>query len=178
MFATLAAWRQRVVINRISKDSMEKKAPALIAVRNSEIHGRGVYAVKKIKEGQRVIEYRGERIGWPEALRRHPHDPEQPNHTFYFTVDDKTVIDGNARGNDARWINHGCEPNCEAELITERGEPRVFIQALRDIMAGEELTYDYGLEIDARYTKKLKKEFECRCGAEDCRKTMLAPKKR
>jgi SET domain-containing protein len=158
---------------------MEKKAATpFIAVKNSEIHGRGVYATKKIKQGQRVIEYRGERIDWPEALRRHPHDPLQPNHTFYFTLDDKTVIDGNARGNDARWINHGCDPNCEAELVTEKGALRVFISALRDISAGEELTYDYGLEIDARYTKKLKKEFECRCGAPDCRHTMLAPKSR
>ena len=61
---------------------MEKKAAtSFIAVKDSEIHGRGVYATKKIKQGQRVIEYRGERIGWPEALRRHPHDPLQPNHT-------------------------------------------------------------------------------------------------
>jgi SET domain-containing protein len=157
---------------------MEKKStPSSIVVKDSGIHGKGVYARKKIKAGERVIEYGGERIGWPEALRRHPHDPLQPNHTFYFTLDDKTVIDGNARGNDARWINHGCDPNCEAELLKEGGKQRVFISALRDIAKGEELTYDYGLEIDARYTKKLKKEFECRCGSSLCRGTMLAPKK-
>ncbi len=153
-----------------------EKSAKLVKVKRSGIHGRGVYARRKIKAGQRIIEYAGERIDWPEALRRHPHDPQQPNHTFYFTVDDETVIDGNANGNNARWINHGCAPNCEAELLEEDGAQRVFIIALRDIAEGEELTYDYGLEIDARYTKKLKKEFECRCGSEDCRGTMLAPK--
>jgi len=153
-------------------------SPGFVRVEQSGIHGRGVYARRAIKKGQRVIEYAGERIDWPEALRRHPHDPLQPNHTFYFTVDDETVIDGNADGNNARWINHGCSPNCEAELLEEDGMQRVFITALRAIKEGEELTYDYGLEIDARYTKALKKEFECRCGSKDCRGTMLAPKDR
>jgi hypothetical protein len=75
-------------------------------------------------------------------------------------------------GNSARWINHACEPNCEADEI----DGRVFIQALRDI-SREELFYDYGLFIDERYTPKLKKQFECRCGSKKCRGTMLAPKR-
>ncbi|MGC8509197.1 MAG: SET domain-containing protein, partial [Thiomonas sp.] len=120
------------------------------------------------------LEYKGERIDWPEALRRHPHDPAQPNHTFYFSLGDATVIDGGVQGNSARWINHSCAPNCEAQQIGNR----VFIDALRDIAPGEELFFDYALELDARYTAKLKRDYACRCGAPNCRGTLLAPKTR
>jgi SET domain-containing protein len=153
----------------------EKSLPA-ISVRRSVIHGRGVYATRLIKKGERIIEYKGERINWKEALRRHPHDPEQPNHTFYFTVGDDCVIDGGAKGNAARWINHSCNPNCEADMVEVKGQMHVFISALRDIKPGEELSYDYGLEIDGAYTAKLKREFACWCGHKECRGTMLAPK--
>ena len=148
-------------------------------VRDSPIHGRGVVAVRPLKAGERICEYIGERIDWPEALRRHPHDPEQPFHTFYFSLDDDTVIDGNVNGNYAKWMNHSCEPNCEAELreATNGKPPRVFILALRDIAAGEELVYNYGLSLDERYTAKLKRDFACRCGSPNCTGTMLAPKR-
>lgn len=149
----------------------------IIAITRSPIHGRGVVAVEKIPAGTRIIEYEGERIGWPEALRRHPHDPSEPFHTFYFTVDDDTVIDGNVGGNTSRWINHSCAPNCEADLVDVRGTQRVFISSLRDIAPGEELSYDYGLTLDERHTPKLKKQFACCCGADACRGTMLAPKR-
>lgn len=144
-----------------------------IQVRRSGIHGKGVFAVRPLTEGETVIEYTGEVITWREALRRHPHDPQDPNHTFYFHIDDKRVIDAKVRGNAARWINHACSPNCEAD---EDGG-RVHIKALRDIPAGEELFYDYGLSIDARYTAALKKEYECRCSTPGCRGTLLAPKR-
>ena len=144
-----------------------------IQVRRSGVHGRGVYAVAPIEAGETLIEYTGERIDWPEALRRHPHDPKQPNHTFYFHLDNGLVIDALHGGNSSRWINHSCEPNCEAE----ESDGRVFIKALRDILPGEELFYDYGLVIDERYTPKLKKQFACYCGSADCRGTMLAPKR-
>jgi SET domain-containing protein len=156
---------------------MAAKSSPLIKIRRSGIHGRGVYAARKIRKGERVIEYKGERISWKEALRRHPHDPDDPNHTFYFTIDESVVIDGGAQGNAARWINHSCEPNCEAEMVDVDGQMHVFIDALRDIRAGEELSYDYALEIDGRYTKKLKDEFACHCGSARCRRTMLAPKR-
>ena len=146
-----------------------------IQVRRSGVHGKGVFALAPIAPGETIIEYIGEVISWPEALRRHPHDPAQPNHTFYFHVDDKNVIDANVGGNAARWINHACVPNCEAEL-TDDG--RVFIKALQPLAPGDELFYDYGLVIDERHTAKLKKDYECRCGAAGCRKTMLAPKRR
>ena len=146
-----------------------------IQVRRSGVHGKGVFALQAIAAGTRLIEYKGELIDWPEALRRHPHDPAQPNHTFYFHVDDEHVIDANVGGNASRWINHACDPNCEAQQLDDG---RVFIDALRDIEAGEELFYDYGLVIDERYTAKLKKEYACHCGSPGCRGTMLAPKRR
>jgi uncharacterized protein len=146
---------------------------ARIQVRASGVHGRGVYAVADIKAGARIIEYKGERIDWDEALRRHPHDPSQPDHTFYFHLDAGGVIDAAVDGNSARWINHACAPNCEAREV----EGRVFIHALTDISPGEELFYDYGLIIDERYTAKVKKRFECRCGSPSCRGTMLSPKR-
>jgi SET domain-containing protein len=145
-----------------------------IEVRPSGVHGKGVFALRAISAGQRILEYRGQIITWDEALKRHPHDPKQPNHTFYFHVDADCVIDALYGGNAARWINHACTPNCESEV---RGQ-RVFIRALRDIAAGEELNYDYGLVLDARHTPKVKAEYACRCGSPACRGTMLAPKKR
>ncbi len=143
-----------------------------IQTRRSGIHGNGVFAVQDIAEGETLIEYKGEVISWKEALRRHPHDPAQPNHTFYFHIDDGHVIDGNVDGNASRWINHSCEPNCEAD----EQDGRVFIKALRNIATGEELNYDYGLMIDEPYTPKLLAEYPCWCGSEECRGTLLAPK--
>ena len=137
------------------------------------MHGKGVYALQPLKKGEHIIEYVGERIDWDEALRRHPHDPSQPNHTFYFHVDDQTVVDGAVDGNASRWINHACEPNCEAKV--EDG--RIHIRALRRIKPGEELFFDYRLVIDERYTPKLKKEYACWCGTPTCRGTMLGPKR-
>jgi len=144
-----------------------------IQVRKSGVHGKGVYAVRAIKKGETIIEYVGEVITWNEALRRHPHDPADPNHTFYFHIDEGRVIDAKFGGNASRWINHACAPNCEAD---DDGE-RVFIKALRNIKPGEELFYDYGLVIDERYTPALKRQFACHCGHKSCRGTMLAPKR-
>jgi hypothetical protein len=143
-----------------------------IQTRRSTVHGNGVFAVQDLAEGETLIEYKGEVINWKEALRRHPHDPAQPNHTFYFHIDDGRVIDGHVNGNAARWINHSCEPNCEADEV----DGRVYIKALRNIAAGEELNYDYGLIIDEPYTEKLLSEFPCWCGSEQCRGTLLTPK--
>jgi len=143
-----------------------------IQMRRSAVHGNGVFAAQDLAAGETLVEYKGEVIDWPEALRRHPHDPSQPNHTFYFHVDEEHVIDGGVNGNVARWINHSCNPNCEAD----EQDGRIFIKALRDIPAGQELNYDYGLIIDEEYTPKLLAEFPCWCGAETCRGTLLSPK--
>jgi SET domain-containing protein len=133
-----------------------------------------LHVVTDIAEGETLIEYKGELITWEEALRRHPHDPSQPNHTFYFHIDDERVIDGGVKGNAARWINHSCDPNC-ASSIEDR---RIYIDSIRDIQPGEELSYDYGLVIDEPMTKKLKAEFPCWCGSEHCRGTLLAPQEK
>ncbi|CAN7605256.1 hypothetical protein C8C95_1792 [Acidovorax sp. 99] len=144
-----------------------------IQTRRSGVHGKGVFAVQDIAEGEVLVEYTGEVIGWQEAQDRHPHDPLQPNHTFYFHVDEDHVIDAKFGGNSSRWINHSCNPNCYAD---ER-DGRIFITALRNIKAGEELNYDYGLIIEERYTPKLKAEYPCWCGSPNCRGTLLAPKR-
>ena len=156
-----------------SKPKAGATASRRIQTRRSGVHGKGVYAVVDLAEGEALIEYVGEIITWDEALRRHPHDPSDPNHTFYFHVDEEHVIDAKVGGNSSRWINHSCNPNCEADVE----EGRVFIKALRNISAGEELFYDYGLVIDEPYTPKLKAEYPCWCGATKCRGTLLAPKR-
>jgi uncharacterized protein len=143
-----------------------------IQVRRSGVHGKGVFAVADIARGEVLIEYVGERISEAEADRRHPHDPSDPNHTFYFLLEDGSIIDALYGGNASRWINHACAPNCKAE----EAEGRVFIKAKRAIAAGEELFYDYGLVLEGRQTAQIKKQYECRCGAKKCRGTMLAPK--
>ncbi len=145
-----------------------------IVVRFSKIHGRGVFAKRKIGTGSRIIEYTGKRITEKQAEKRTGLDPENPFHTFFFSLESGKMIDGGDGGSDARWINHSCAPNCEAQ--EEKGH--VFIHALRDIKRGEELSYDYGLVIDERMTKTLKQNYGCRCGAEDCRHTMLALSKK
>ncbi|MCC7006482.1 MAG: SET domain-containing protein-lysine N-methyltransferase [Ottowia sp.] len=146
-----------------------------IEVKTSVVHGRGVFALRDLKAGEKIIEYKGERIDWAEAENRHPHDPKQPEHTFYFSLETGSVIDGGVDGNIARWINHACQPNCEArEINNGDNAPRVFIFALTPIAAGDELFYDYGLVVEGRKTKKLKLKYACYCGDEACRGTMLA----
>jgi hypothetical protein len=132
-------------------------------------HGKGVFCRQDIAEGEVLVEYTGEVIGWREA--RTGLRPLHPA-TFYFHVDEDHVIDAKF-GNSSRWINHGCNPNCYAD----EQDSRIFITALRNIKAGEELNYDYGLIIEERYTPKLKAEYPCWCGSKNCRGTLLAPKR-
>lgn len=152
------------------KSPKKDKKEALIEVKDSGVHGRGVYALRPMAAGKKIIEYKGEIISWEEALERHPHDPSQPTHTFYFHLDDGHVIDGKHQGNDAKWINHSCEPNAEAE---QKGD-RVFLRALRDLTPGEELFFDYGLVIEGRITASVRNDYACWCGTPSCRTTMLA----
>lgn len=144
-------------------------------VRESGIHGNGVFARRRIAAGDPIIEYRGERIHWPEALERAAQRGGPLNHTFFFTLADGRVIDGGRRGNEARYINHSCEPNCEA---MEHEDGRVWIYALRDIARGEELHYNYALIYDGRHTAAVKRAFACHCGAPSCSGVMLAPRHR
>jgi len=144
-------------------------------VRRSGIHGRGVFAARTIRKGKDIIEYRGQRITMKEADRRPDSDPDNPYHTFLFELDDGRVIDAATRGNAARWINHSCAPNCEPY---EDDDGRVFIAAKRTIRKGEELGYDYQLNVDGRITREMREAYACRCGAPRCRGTMLGKKKK
>lgn len=146
-----------------------------IAIRNSTIHGKGLFATRKIAAAICVIEYTGEHITPRQALKRDSHDPNNPYHTFYFSLDGgRRLIDGAVGGNAARWINHGCTPNCQA--IEEQG--RIFIYALRDIRRGEELQYDYRLLVSERHTPGVKRAYACLCNTPNCRQTMLALKRK
>jgi uncharacterized protein len=140
------------------------------AVRKSGIHGRGVFALTTLPKGARIIEYRGRRTSWDEAMARGDSDPNDPAHTFLFGLDDGRVIDARLGGNAARWINHSCDPNCEA---FEDDAARIFVEARRTIRPGEELTYDYRLVVEGPMTKRERAQYACRCGARKCRGFLL-----
>jgi hypothetical protein len=148
--------------------------PGMMRVRRSRVHGRGVFAVRRIRKGTRIIEYLGDRVTHRQADLRYEHKDISDNHTFLFIVDRGVVIDGGANGNDARFINHSCNPNSES-LIDDR---RVFIEAIRTIRPGEEITYDYQIGRDRSDPPNIDDIFACRCGAQDCRGSMLWPPKR
>ena len=139
-----------------------------VEVRHSSVHGRGVYARQSIPKGARIVEYTGKRMEWADV----PNDDGDP-HTFIFGLDNGQVINAEIDGNEARWINHSCDPNCEA---VGKGNG-IFIYALRRIRAGEELSYDYALQLNEPITRELESEFKCHCGAARCRGTMLEVKK-
>ena len=148
-------------------------------VRRSPTHGRGAFATRAIRKGERIIEYRGTRSSWSTACRRPWSDPSDPYHTLLFGLTDGTVIDAGLDGNAARWFNHGCDPNCET---IEYDDGKVFIHARRRIRRGEELRYDYRLSFPGRISRRARQGLACRCGAARCRGTLLltakAPTKR
>jgi uncharacterized protein len=146
----------------------------MIDVRESPLHGLGVFAARRIPRGTRIIEYVGERVSHAEADRRYERKEAGDAHTFLFIVDARTVIDAGVDGNEARFVNHACDPNCES-VIEDR---RVFIEALRAIEPGEELTYDYQIQREADDPPDVDAIFACRCGSEQCRGSMLWPPRR
>jgi uncharacterized protein len=150
-------------------DIEKPKAARRIVVRRSSIHGKGVFATTHIPAGTRLIEYKGERISDEDSEYLYT----ETTHTFLFMLENNEVIDGSRNGNNARWINHSCEPNCEAN----EEDGRVFIDALSNLEAGDEITIDYNLYLEARYTAALKRQYACGCGTEQCRGTLLASKR-
>jgi hypothetical protein len=152
-------------------DIKEGEQPAPLLVRDSPVHGRGVFATRRIEKGERIVEYLGERVSHDEADRRYELKDDNDSHTFLFIVDSKTVIDAGTDGNDARFFNHSCDPNCES-VVAKR---RVFIEALRSIEPGEEMTYDYQIYRDHDDPENIDEIFACRCGFANCRGTMLWP---
>lgn len=151
-----------------------KRGEALYEVRKSGIQGRGLFATKRIRQGQRIIEYTGERISSDEADRRYDEDKMDRHHTFVFTLDDDMCIDGNVRSNSARLINHSCDPNCEAVIEGER----IWIYALKNIQPGVELAYDYRFERTGDDIPKLEKFYVCHCGSPKCRGSIMVPPKK
>ena len=149
-------------------------AQPLIEVRASALHGLGVFALRRIEPGTRVIEYLGERISHEEADRRYEGKSAGDSHTFLFIADDTTVIDAGVDGNEARFVNHACDPNCES--VIEKA--RVFIDAIRTIAPGEELTYDYQIQREADDPPDIDAVFACHCGLPRCRGTMMWPPRR
>ena len=169
---TTSAGRKRPA-SAAGKTTKTAKANKYFELRRSLIQGKGAFATRPIKRGTRIIEYTGERISPEEADRRYDDGGMGRHHTFLFSVDSKVCIDAAVDGNDARFINHSCAPNCEA--VDER--KRIYIEAIRDIALGEELTYDYQYERDGTEDEKWEKIYVCQCGAPTCRGTILAPKK-
>ena len=144
-------------------------APAkkYFVVRRSPIAGLGAFALCDIKRGTRIVEYTGERISTVEAARR----ARRRKRVVFFEVNSRTLIDAAVGGGPAHRINHSCEGNCDT-FATARG--RIIIAALRDIQAGEELTYDYRLELEEGATlAAATKRYPCHCGAPRCRGTMV-----
>jgi SET domain-containing protein len=154
--------------------------PARIVTRRSAIHGNGMFAATDIPAGTRLIQYKGKLLTQAESDELYG-DGADTGHTFLFSLNDDYVIDANQQGNSARWINHGCAPNCEAVVDEDAGgdrrRDRVFIESIRDIRKGEELTYNYGIVLGVAHTRAMKRIWACRCGAPQCTGTMLQPKR-
>lgn len=146
----------------------------LYEVRRSRIQGRGLFALRRIRRGTRIVEYTGERITYAEGDRRYDDDKMQRHHTFLFILDGRTLVDAAVGGNEARLINHSCDPNCETVIQ----DKEIWVEALRTIHPGEELSYDYKYERLPGYTKKDEVFYACRCGAPNCRGTILVPAKK
>lgn len=140
-------------------------------VRRSAIQGTGVFATRLIRKGTWIVEYTGERISHEEADRRYDDASMDRHHTFLFVVDEATCIDASRAGGDARFINHSCDPNCEALFVEDDRE--IWIAAARTIRPGEELTYDYAYTVDEEDADAARRTYPCRCGAPNCRGTIL-----
>ena len=139
-------------------------------IRNSRVHGKGAFALRDIRKGTRLVEYVGESITPEESDKRYDDTNVKNHHTFLFSVDKRKVIDATYGGNEARFINHSCDPNCDA-IIEKR---RVYIEANRTIRKGEELAYDYNYERTPKTTKADERLYKCLCGADECRGTILS----
>jgi SET domain-containing protein len=159
----------------IKKKAVVKKPNRdFIRVGRSRISGTGVFAKRKIPQGTRIIEYLGKRIPISKYLVEIHNG--KPVSMYSFRVTEGTVIDGSRGGNEARFFNHSCEPNCEAYVFDDRA----YLYAMRDIVRGEELTFDYKLQsaIEHKVTKADKEIYKCICGSKNCRGTMIASRRR
>lgn len=167
-----AAAKRRAPLSRAGKVG---RVNEWMELRRSPIQGLGAFARTEIPRGTRIIEYLGEKISNAEADRRYDDDAMTRHHTFLFILNDRTVVDAARAGNEARFLNHSCDPNCET--VIERGH--IWIEAIRKIPAGTELLYDYQYEDDPDYTdEQLFGFYACRCGAPNCRGTIVKTRRR
>lgn len=146
------------------------KAQPYYIVRNSKIHGKGVFAKRPIRKGTQVLEYTGPIVSRKEADEIGTTTVGGHTHTMLFTINKNKVIDGN-RGGDARYINHSCDPNCEA---IQYDDDTIWIESLKSIPKGQEITYDYHLEVPGKITEEVRQEYVCNCGSKNCRGTQIA----
>lgn len=149
---------------------MKPVSSPYIEVRNSRIHHKGVFAVRDIPKGTKIIEYVGRKLtkkesdkAFEENFEKHIEN-EDNGAVYIFELNKKYDIDGNVPWNTAKYINHSCNPNCETDIINDR----IWIVSLRDIKKGEEITYNYGYDFDAALNHP------CRCGSENCVGFILA----
>ena len=156
----------------MARRSLKEKEEQPFVVKQSRIAGKGAFATRDIAKGERLIEYVGERVSHAVADERYDDESVDAHHTFLFNVNRSVIIDAYFGGNDSRFINHSCDPNCESEIV--RG--RVFIDAIKRINKGQELTYDYAYGRDGTETPEDETTlYVCRCGTKKCRKTILEP---
>ena len=155
------------------RKSVSLKASFPFESRESPMQGLGAFATSAIPADTRLIEYAGQRLTPDEAEARYPDVEGERHHTFLFAIDDDVVIDAAFEGNEARFINHSCDPNCDA--VIEDG--RIWIETIREVAPGEELAYDYAYVLEERHTPAAKRRFPCYCGAVNCRGTILAKKR-
>ncbi len=147
--------------------------PFPFEIRRSPVQGLGGFAIRHIPAGTRLIEYAGERISPNESEARYPDVTGERHHTYLFAIDDAVVVDASVNGNEARFLNHSCAPNCDAVI----DEGRIWIETLHDIEPGEELVYDYAYILNERHTPAAKRRYPCHCGAITCRGTILGRKR-
>ena len=147
----------------------ERDESSAFVIRRSAIQGKGAFALRAVAKGERIVEYTGKRVSQDEAARRYDDTSMRRHHTFLFTISSRTCIDGNDGGNEARYFNHSCAPNCATEVV--RG--RVYILAKRAVAEGDELTYDYNYDLDGAITEESLRTYACRCGSPKCRGTIL-----
>ena len=151
---------------------MRTSQEPLFEIRSSPIAGKGAFAIQPIPAWTRLIEYTGERVSHDVADARYEDDEASGNtHTVLFTVDDKTVIDAGVGGNEARFFNHSCGPNCQSRIVRKR----VYLETIKDIEPGEELTYDYEIPREGESEETARRKWPCHCGAPNCRGTLLMP---
>ena len=138
------------------------------------MQGLGAFATHGIPAGTRLIEYAGRRLTPSHADALYPDIEGERHHTFLFAIDDDIVVDAAVDGNEARFINHSCDPNCDAIIEDQR----IWIETIRDVRRGEELAYDYAYVLPERHTPAAKRRFPCNCGSSKCRGTLLTSKRR